>query len=225
MTSILLVEDEIRLAAAIRKGLRAEGFAVDVATNGVDGEWLAREKPYDAIVLDVMLPQRDGYQVCENLRSTGDWTPILILTARGSPKDEVHSLNSGADDFLAKPFSFAVLVARLRSLLRRGASKRPPILEVGELVLDPATFRCSRAGRQIELTSREFAVLEFLMRREGEVLSKAEILDNVWDFSFDGDPNIVEVYIRRLRSKVDDPFEMHSIQTKRGAGYRLTGDE
>ncbi len=216
---LLVVEDEQRLAAGLRKGLEAEGFAVDVVYNGTDGIWMARENPFDAIILDLMLPGANGYQVCRTLRSEGNWTPILMLTAKDGVWDEVEGLDTGADDFLTKPFSYAVLVARLRALRRRGARARPAVLEAGDLRLDPATRRVWLRGEQIELTRREFAVLEYLLRHPDEVLSKRDIIDHVWDFDFDGDPNIVEVYVRRLRTKLhrDQPV----IETVRGAGYRL----
>jgi two-component system OmpR family response regulator len=217
---LLVVEDERRLAAGLRKGLEAEGFAVDVAHNGIDGIWMARENPFDAIVLDVMLPGANGYQVCRTLRSDGNWTPILMLTAKDGVAEVVEGLDTGADDYLAKPFAYAVLVARLRALLRRGARPRPTVLEVGGLRLDPAARRVWLGDKEIGFTAREFAVLEFLIRHPGEVLSKKDILDHVWDFDFDGDPNIVEVYMRRLRTKLDEP----AIETIRGAGYRLVAD-
>ena len=221
MTSVLVVEDEKRLAAAIKRGLEAEGYAVDIALNGTDGQWLAEEREYDAIVLDIMLPGLDGYEVCGNLRNAGNWTPILMLTAKDGARDEVRSLDAGADDFLSKPFSFMVLGARIRSLLRRGGKERPPA--AGGRRPHPRP-RVTRGDNEIELTSREFSVLEFLMRRADEFVSKSEILENVWDFSFEGDPNIVEVYVRRLREKADEPFGRNSITTKRGAGYRLSSD-
>ena len=217
----LVVEDERRLAAGLRNGLEAEGFAVDVALDGTDGLWMAREHPYDAIVLDIMLPGVNGYRICETLRREGNWTPILMLTAKGGEWDEVEALDTGADDYLTKPFSYAVLVARLRALLRRGAPQRPAVLEAGDLRLDPSARRASRGDVEVELTPREFALLEFLLRRRGEVVSKREILEHVWDYDFEGDPNIVEVYVRRLRNKLDRPFERDTIQTIRGAGYRL----
>jgi two-component system, OmpR family, response regulator len=218
---LLVVEDEQRLAAGLQKGLEAEGFAVDVVHNGTDGIWMARENPFDAIILDVMLPGANGYQVCRTLRDEGNWTPILMLTAKDGVWDEVEGLDTGADDYLTKPFSYAVLIARLRALHRRGARARPTVLEVGDLLLDPATRRVRLRGEQIELTRREFAILEYLLRHPDEVMSKREILDHVWDFDFDGDPNIVEVYVRRLRTKLhqDQPV----IETVRGAGYRLVG--
>jgi two-component system OmpR family response regulator len=216
---LLVVEDEQRLAAGLRKGLEAEGFAVDVVHNGTDGIWMARENPFDAIILDVMLPGANGYQVCRTLRSEGNWTPILMLTAKDGVWDEVEGLDTGADDYLAKPFSYAVLIARLRALCRRGAPPRPTVVETGDLRLDPASRRVSLGGQQIDLTRREFAILEYLLRHPDEVLSKRDILSHVWDFDFDGDPNIVEVYVRRLRTKLhrDRPV----IETVRGAGYRL----
>ena len=218
---LLVVEDEVRLAEGLKRGLEAEGFAVDVANNGVDGLWFARENTYAAILLDIMLPGRNGYLVCRDLRALEDWTPVLMLTAKSGEWDQVEALDTGADDYLVKPFSFAVLVARVRALIRRGGAPRPVTLEVGDLVLDPATHSVHRDGVPIELTAREFAVLEFLMRRPGEVVSKPEILAGVWDFGFEGDPNIVEVYIGHLRNKVDRPFGRQSIVTLRGAGYRL----
>jgi two-component system, OmpR family, response regulator len=216
---LLVVEDEQRLAAGLRKGLEAEGFAVDVVHNGTDGIWMARENPFDAIILDVMLPGANGYQVCRTLRSEGNWTPILMLTAKDGIWDEVEGLDTGADDYLAKPFSYAVLIARLRALRRRGAQPRPAVLEVGDLRLDPATRRVWLCDDQIDLTQREFAILEYLLHHPDEVLSKPDILAHVWDFDFDGDPNIVEVYIRRLRNKLHR--ERPVIETVRGAGYRL----
>ena len=214
---VLVVEDEKRLAEGLRKGLEAEGFTVDVVHNGGDGLWMARGIPFDAIVLDVMLPGVNGYEVCRTLRREGTWTPILMLTARGGASDQVQGLDIGADDYLAKPFSYAVLLARLRALQRRGAPPRPTVLEAGSLRLDPAARRVWLVGDEILLTPREFAVLEYFLRHPGDVLAKKDILDHVWDFRFDGDPNIVEVYIRRLRAKLRQPV----IQTVRGAGYRL----
>jgi len=221
---ILVVEDEQRMAAGLRAGLEAEGFAVDVASNGVDGLWLARERPPDAIVLDIMLPGLNGYVICRTLRAEQIWTPILMLTAKDGEWDQVEALDTGADDYLTKPFSHAVLVARLRALLRRGTAERPAILAAGDLSLDPAARRAWRGQTELDLTTRETALLEFLLRRRGEVLSKHEILTHVWDFDFDGDPNIVEVYIGHLRRKVDRPFGRSAIRTLRGAGYRLEDD-
>jgi DNA-binding response OmpR family regulator len=221
---ILVVEDEQRMAAGLRAGLEAEGFAVDVASNGVDGLWLARERPPDAIVLDIMLPGLNGYVICRTLRAEQIWTPILMLTAKDGEWDQVEALDTGADDYLTKPFSHAVLVARLRALLRRGTAERPAILAAGDLSLDPAARRAWRGQTELDLTTRETALLEFLLRRRGEVLSKHEILTHVWDFDFDGDPNIVEVYVGHLRRKVDRPFGRTAIRTLRGAGYRLEAD-
>jgi two-component system OmpR family response regulator len=218
---LLVVEDEQRLAAGLRKGLEAEGFAVDVVHNGTDGIWMARETSFDAIILDVMLPGANGYQVCRTLRGEGNWTPILMLTAKDGEWDEVEGLDTGADDYLVKPFSYAVLVARLRALRRRGAQPRPTVLEAGGLRLDPATRRVWLRDDQIDLTRREFAVLEYLLHHPDEVLSKRDILDHVWDFDFEGDLNIVEVYIRRLRTKLQRPDDGALIETVRGAGYRL----
>jgi two-component system OmpR family response regulator len=218
---ILVVEDEVRLAANLRTGLEAEGFAVDVAHDGGEGLWYARENPYDAIVLDIMLPVLNGYKVCEALRAEDNWTPILMLTAKDGEWDQVEALDTGADDYVTKPFSFMVLLARLRSLTRRGVTERPTVLACGDLTLDPATKTVTRADTEIGLTAREFSLLEFLMRRDGAVVTKTDILKNVWDYAFEGDPNIVEVYIRHLRKKLDEPFDRHLIQTIRGAGYRL----
>jgi DNA-binding response OmpR family regulator len=221
---ILVVEDEPRLAEGLRVGLMADGFAVDVAFTGTDGLWLAREEPFDAIVLDLMLPGVNGYRICRILRAEGAWTPILMLTAKDGEWDEVEGLDTGADDYLTKPFSHAVLVARLRALLRRGARERPAVLSAGDLRLDPAARRAWRGDTELALTSRELSLLEVLLRRRGEVLSKRELLAHVWDFDFDGDPNIVEVYVRRLRDKLDRPFGRAAIETLRGAGYRLAAD-
>ena len=219
-----MVEDEQRLADGLRRGLEAEGFAVDVASNGTDGLWLAREQEYSVILLDIMLPGLSGYRICETLRAEKNWTPILMLTAKDGEWDQVEALDTGADDYLTKPFSFAILLARVRALMRRGAGERPTVLEAGDLSLDPATRVVGRAGTTIEITAREFAVLEYLMRRRGDVVSKREILDNVWDTDFEGDPNIVEVYIGHLRNKLDRPFGRASIETLRGAGYRLAAN-
>jgi DNA-binding response OmpR family regulator len=221
---ILVVEDDKHVARAVKRGLEAEGFAVDVAFDGTDGRWLASENAYDAIVLDIMLPGTNGYDLCAELRGAGNWTPILMLTAKDGEQDEARALDTGADDFLAKPFSYVVLRARLRALLRRGVHERPSMLTAGDLVLDPAAHRVWRADTIVELTPRQFALLEFLMRRAGEVMSKAEILEHVWDFAFEGDPNIVEVYVRQLRQRIDHPFGRASLQTVRLVGYRLDPD-
>jgi DNA-binding response OmpR family regulator len=221
---VLVVEDEKRLAWSLRVGLEAEGFAVDVASDGVDGLWLARENDYDVIVLDLMLPKLNGYQVCATLRAEEIWTPIVMLTAKDGEWDQVEGLDTGADDYLTKPFSYPVLVARLRAVARRGARERPVQLTAGDLRIDPAARRVWRGESEIELTAREFALLAFLARNTGDVVSKQRILDAVWDADFDGDPNIVEVYVRHLRNKIDRPFGREAIQTVRGAGYRLGGD-
>jgi two-component system OmpR family response regulator len=221
---VLVVEDERQLAAGLRDGLEAEGFAVDLAHDGTDGLWMAREHPYDAIVLDILLPGMNGFRVCAALRGEGIWTPILMLTAKDGELDEAEALDTGADDYLTKPFSSVVLVARLRALMRRGAGERPSVLQAGDLGFDPATRRAWRGDVALELTAREMALLEFLLRRQGEVVSKQTILDHVWDYEFEGDPNIVEVYIRRLRNKLDRPFGRASIGTLRGVGYRLAAD-
>jgi DNA-binding response OmpR family regulator len=221
---VLVVEDERRLAEGIRAGLEAEGYAVDLAHDGLDGLWRAREQAYDAIVLDLMLPGMNGYRVCSALRDEGVWTPILVLTAKEGEWDEVEALDTGADDFLSKPFSHAVLVARLRAMMRRRQRTRPVTLEAGDLRVDLAQRRAWRGGQPVELTPNELAILEYLLRRKDEVVSKREVLDHVWDDSFEGDPNIVEVYVARLRNKIDRPFGRQAIETVRGAGYRLAGD-
>ena len=218
---ILLVEDDQQVARAVERGLRAEGFAVDVAADGPEGLWFARECRYDVVVLDLMLPGASGYEVCRRLRADENWTPVLVLTARDGAEDETRALDTGADDFLAKPFSYPVLLARLRALVRRGASERPCTLTAGDLRLDPASHRAWRGATPVELTPRQFSLLELLMRRAGEVLSKAVILEHVWDFAFEGDPNIVEVYVRQLRQRIDLPFGRSSLQTVRLVGYRL----
>ncbi|HXH77947.1 response regulator transcription factor [Nocardioides sp.] len=221
---ILVVEDDKRVARALKRGLEGEGFAVDVAFTGEDGQWLAAENPYDAMVLDVMLPGLNGLDLCVGLREAGNWTPILMLTAKDASDDEAQALDRGADDFLTKPFSYVVLVARLRALLRRGGGVRPAELVVGDLRLDPAAHRVWRGDAEVPLTPRQFSLLEFFMRRPGEVLAKTEILEHVWDFAFDGDPNIVEVYVRQLRQRIDLPFGRTALQTVRLAGYRLDVD-
>jgi DNA-binding response OmpR family regulator len=222
---ILVIEDDAHLAKSVQRGLQAEGFTVDVSFDGTDGLWRATEEDYDAVILDIMLPGTNGYRVCAELRERGKWTPILMLTAKDGEFDEAEALDTGADDYLSKPFSFVVLVARLRALLRRGRSARPAILEAGDLRLDPAAHRVWRGDIDVSLTARQFAVLEVLMRRAGDVVSKREILDAVWDSSFDGDPNIVEVNVGHIRKKIDEPFGRSSIETVRLAGYRLAIDE
>ena len=221
---VLVVEDETRLAEGLRRGFEAEGFAVDLAANGTDGLWLARENEYAVIVLDIMLPGMSGYRICETLRAERNWTPILMLTAKDGEWDQVEALDTGADDYLTKPFSYAVLLARVRALIRRGAGDRPTVLEAGDVRVDPASKTVWRGETVIDVTAREFSVLEYLMRRKGEVVSKREVLDNVWDSDFEGDSNIVEVYVRHLRNKLDRPFDREAIETLRGSGYRLAGN-
>jgi len=221
---VLVVDDEVRLADGVRRGLEAEGWAVDVANDGVDGLWHAREFRYDAIVLDLMMPGLSGWAVCAQLRADGDWTPVLMLTAKDGEWDQVEALDAGADDYVTKPFSHPVLVARLRALVRRGARERPTVLTLGDLVVDPAARTVARGDTPVELTSREFAVLEYLARHPGQVRSKRDVIENVWDVDFEGDPNIVEVYVGHLRRKLDRPFGRAAIETVRGAGYRLAAD-
>ncbi len=220
---VLLVEDEARLAASVARGLKADGIDTDIAETGTDGLWRAREGNYDVIVLDIMLPGMNGYEVCRTLRSDEVWTPIIMLTAKEGEYDEVDAFEMGADDYLRKPFSHAVLVARLQSLARRVAPSRSASLSVGDLSLDPGTQSCSRSGRSIELSKREFSLLEALMRRSPEVVPKHELLDLVWGMDFEGDPNIIEVYIGYLRKKIDRPFDLKTLKTIRGAGYQLVG--
>jgi two-component system, OmpR family, response regulator len=221
---VLVVDDDADLTRALKRGLEGEGFAVDVAADGEEGLWYATETPYDALVLDVMLPGMTGLQLCAALRSAGVWSPVLMLTARDGESDEAQALDTGADDFLAKPFSYVVLVARLRALLRRGGGERPSVLRVGDLVLDPSTHEVFRGEEAVVLTPRQFALLELFMRRPGQVLSKQEILEHVWDFAFEGDPNIVEVYVGQLRRRIDAPFGRAALQTVRLVGYRLAAD-
>ncbi|HEY9525401.1 MAG TPA: response regulator transcription factor [Thermopolyspora sp.] len=220
---VLVVEDERRMAAALRRGLQAESFVVDLAYDGEEGLHLARTGDYDVIVLDIMLPKLSGYNVCKRLRADENWVPILMLSAKDGEYDLADGLDLGADDYLTKPFSYVVLVARLRALLRRDHGRRPAVLEAGDLSLDPARRRVSRGGTAVELTPREFALLEYLMRRHDEVVSKTELLEHVWD-TFDTDPNVVEVYVGYLRRKIDVPFGRAALRTVRGAGYRLMGD-
>ncbi|MEU8275281.1 response regulator transcription factor [Microbispora bryophytorum] len=220
---VLVVEDERRMAAALRRGLQAEGFAVDLAHDGNEGLHLARVGDYDVVVLDIMLPGMSGYNVCKQLRAEENWVPILMLSAKDGEYDMADGLDLGADDYLTKPFSYVVLVARLRALLRRGGGRRPSVLRAGDLSLDPAARAVTRGEAPVELTPREFALLEYLMRRPGEVVSKPEILEHVWD-TYDTDPNVVEVYVGYLRRKIDAPFGRAALQTVRGAGYRLASD-
>ncbi len=218
---VLVVEDHGRMAELIERGLREEGYAVDVVGTGEEGVWMASENEYDAILLDVMLPGADGFEACRRIRETGRWSPILMLTARDAVEDRVRGLDAGADDYLTKPFSFNELLARLRALVRRGAPERPPILEAGDLMLDPATHLVRRGETRIDLTAKEFALLEYLMRHRTEVLSRTALIEHVWDFAFEGDSNVVDVYIRYLREKIDRPFGRRSIETVRGSGYRF----
>ena len=221
---ILVVEDEERLAELLRVSLIEEGYAVDVSGDGITGLELARANNYDAIVLDIMLPGMNGYRVCATLRAEDIWTPVLMLTAKSGDYDHAEALDTGADDFLAKPLSLVVLAAHLRALLRRTGRKRPAVLSAGDIRLDPAAHRCFRGEVEIELSPRQFSLFEYLMRHVGYACSKAEIIDHVWDQSFDGDPNIVEVYVGHLRRRIDVPFGRQALQTVRGAGYRVDPD-
>jgi len=221
---LLIVEDDVKMAALIRRGLVEEGAAVDVARSGEDALWMAAATPYDALVLDVMLPGIDGFETCRRLRGDGVWSPVLLLTARDSVEDRVAGLDGGADDYLTKPFSFAELSARLRALARRGQRERPAVLEVGGLRLDPATRQAWRDGEAIDLSAKEFALLEAFMRRPGEVLGRLDLLEHAWDYGYENRSNVVDVYVRYLREKVDRPFGVRSIETVRGAGYRLRAD-
>jgi two-component system OmpR family response regulator len=220
---VLIVEDELRMASLIRRGLTHEGLAADVAPTGEEALVMAEAHEYDAIVLDVMLPGLSGFETCRRLRNRGIWSPVLMLTARDSVEDRVAGLDTGADDYLVKPFAFAELLARLRALVRRGDLERPAVLEVGDLRLDPATRTVSRGSTEIALSSKEFALLQTFMRRPGQVLSRLNLLEHAWDFAYDNRSNIVDVYIRRLRTKIDEPFGVRTLETVRGAGYRLRG--
>jgi two-component system OmpR family response regulator len=218
---VLIVEDELRMASLIRRGLLGEGIAADTVASGEEALWRAQAHDYDAIVLDVMLPGLNGFETCRRLRTDGVWAPVLMLTARDAVSDRVAGLDSGADDYLTKPFAFAELLARLRALARRGDRDRHAVLEVGDLRLDPATREVSRADREIRLSAKEFALLETFMRRPGEVLSRMHLLEHAWDFAYDNRSNVIDVFVRRLRQKIDEPFGCASLQTVRGAGYRL----
>ena len=220
----LVVEDERKMAALLRRGLTEEGYAADVASSGEDALDMARAIPYDTIVLDVMLAGLDGLEVCRQLRASGVWTPILMLTARDGVQDRVAGLDAGADDYLIKPFSFAELLARLRALARRGAAERPAVLQAGSLRLDPASRQVWRGEVPVELSAKEFALLELFMRRPGQVLTRLELLEHAWEDAYENRSNIIDVYIGYLRAKVDRPFGRHSIETVRGVGYRLRGD-
>jgi two-component system OmpR family response regulator len=225
---ILIVEDSAKMARLLRKGLDRQGYAVDVVDSGQDAVWMATENDYDAIVLDVILDARgpaiDGFEVCRRLRAASRWAPVLMVTARDAVADRVHGLDAGADDYLTKPFSLDELLARLRALIRRRAPARPAVLSVGDLSLDPARHEVARGGNAIDLTPTEFALLEYLMRRPGDVLTRSALVEHVWDFAFDGDPRIINVYIRSLRDKIDRPFRRDSLETVRGLGYRIRDD-
>jgi two-component system OmpR family response regulator len=221
---VLVVEDEVKMAALIRRGLSEQGLAVDIAGSGEDALAKAGAAPYDAVVLDVMLPGIDGFETCRRLRVGGVWAPVLMLTARGALEDRVAGLDGGADDYLTKPFSFAELLARLRALTRRGQAERPTVVEVGDLRLDPATRQVWRGGTEIELSAKEFALLEAFMRHPGSVLTRTQLLEQAWEYDFEHRSNVIEVYIRYLRRKVDLPFGVNSLETVRGAGYRLRKD-
>jgi two-component system, OmpR family, response regulator len=224
MMRVLIVEDEVKMASLIRRGLREEGMAADVAIKGEDALWMAGSTAYDAIVLDVMLPGIDGIEACRRLREAGVWAPVLMLTARDAVEDRVAGLDGGADDYLTKPFSFAELLARLRALVRRGPVERPTVVTVGDLHLDPAARRVWRGDSDISLSAKEFALLETFMRRPGEVLDRLQLLEHAWDYNYENRSNVVDVYVRYLREKIDRPFAMESIETVRGAGYRLRAD-
>jgi two-component system OmpR family response regulator len=219
---VLVVEDEPRMAALVRRGLIEEGHAADVAGRGEDAVWMAEAHPYDVIVLDVMLPALSGYETCRTLRNAGVWTPVLMLTARDAVEDRVAGLDAGADDYLTKPFSLAELFARLRALARRGEVERPTELVVGGLRLDPASRRVWRDKTEVQLSPKEFALLETFMRRPGQVLSRLQLLEHAWDFAYENRSNVVDVYVRYLREKLDRPFGCNSLETVRGAGYRLS---
>jgi two-component system OmpR family response regulator len=222
---ILIVEDEVKLAALLRRGLTEEAHAADIAATGEDALWMARSIDYDAIVLDLMLPGVNGLEVCRRLRADGVWSPVLMLTARDALEDRIGGLDAGADDYLTKPFAFTELLARLRALARRGAPERPAVIDVGDLRLDPASLQVWRGGAEIELSPKEFALLETFMRRPGRVLSRFELLEHAWDYEYENRSNVVDVYVRYLRDKVDRPFGRESIETVRGAGYRLRTDD
>jgi two-component system OmpR family response regulator len=219
------VEDEIRTAALLRRGLVEEGYAVDMAADGPDGVWRATEFSYDVVVLDVMLPGFDGFEVCRRLRSAGCWVPVLILTARSELAERVRGLDCGADDYLAKPFSFEELFARLRALIRRGAPERPAVLQASDLRLDPATGRAWRGETELRLSPKEFALLELFLRHPGVALTRSQILDAAWDFAYDGGSNVVDQYVTYLRRKIDTPFGRHDLETVRGMGYRLRHED
>ena len=218
---VLVVEDEPKLASLLARGLGEEGHPTDVVATGGDAVWMARANPYDAIVLDVMLPGQDGFDVCRELRAADVWTPVLFLTARDSVEDRVSGLDVGGDDYLVKPFSFPELLARLRALTRRGAVERPTVLQVGSLRLDPASHKVFRDDTEIELSAKEFTLLEVFMRSPGKALSRVELLERGWDMAYETRSNVVDVYVRYLREKIDRPFGCDSLETVRGVGYRL----
>ena len=221
---ILIVEDEVKMAALLKRGLQEEGYAVDVSETAEDALWMGTENPYDAILLDAMLPDGDGFDICRKFRAANCWAPVLMLTARDAVDDRIRGLDAGAEDYLTKPFSFGELLARIRALFRRGSAARPAVLRAGPLALDPGTRATTVFGTEIELTQREFTLLEYLMRNPGAVLSRTCIREHIWDFSFDGDSNVVDVYIRYLREKIDRRFGVDLIETVRGAGYRIRQD-
>jgi two-component system OmpR family response regulator len=221
---VLVVEDERKLGELIRRGLGEEGYAADLADRGEDALWMAQAVSYDAIVLDVMLPGVDGFEICRRMRGSGVWSPVLMLTARDAVEDRVSGLYAGADDYLAKPFAFEELLARLRALTRRAPAERPPVLEVGDLRLDPAAHKAWRGDHELGLSAKEFALLELLMRRRGLTLSRTQLLDGAWDMAFESRSNVIDVYIRYLREKIDRPFGRDSIETIRGVGYRLRAE-
>lgn len=220
---VLVVEDDPDVSALLRAALSRQGYAVDVAENGEDGLWLARENDYDAVLLDGSLPGRDGFSVCKQLREEGRWVPVLMLTGRQSVEDRVRGLDAGADDYLTKPFALPELQARLRAVTRREPKQRPTVLAVGDLTLDPGSHRVARGETVVELTAKEFALLREFMEHAGQVLSRQHLIDRVWDFAYEGDSNLVDVYVRYLREKIDRPFDRNDLQTVRGAGYRLSG--
>jgi two-component system, OmpR family, response regulator len=222
--NVLVVEDEVKMAALIRRGLKEQGLTVDLAGSGEEGLGMARSSSYDAVVLDVILPGIDGFETCRQLRQEGIWAPVLMLTARGALEDRVAGLDGGADDYLTKPFSFAELLARLRALVRRGQAERPPLVVVGDLRLDPATRQVWRGETEVELSAKEFVLLETFMRSPGHVLSRSQLLDQAWEYDFEHRSNVIEVYVRYLRRKIDLPFGVKSLETIRGAGYRLRKD-
>jgi len=221
---VLVVEDERKLGELLRRGLGEEGYAADLADRGEEALWMVKAVDYDVIVLDVMLPGADGFEVCRRMRDGGVWAPVLMLTARDAVDDRVSGLDSGADDYLTKPFEFEELLARLRALTRRAPAERPPVLEVGDLRLDPAAHRAWRGEQELELSAKEFALLELFMRRPGMTLSRTQLLDGAWDIAFESRSNVIDVYVRYLREKIDRPFGRHSIETIRGVGYRLCAE-